>query len=184
MLLRVLRPRTLGAVLASSPIVQMCWAVADLESAVDQWVSATGAGPFFVAPHIAFDELTYRGQPATLDQSSAVGQWGAVQVELFEQHCDSPSAAREIGTGVLQHVCWVAADFDAEAARLVGLGYAEVMACRLPAMAAMRLAWYDTRPVLGCFAEIYEESARMRRMYQRVAAAAVGWDGTDPLRSF
>ena len=59
------------------PIVQMCWMVDDMETAAMQWVQTMGAGPFFLLPHIQLDELTYRGKPAKLDQSSAVGQWGA-----------------------------------------------------------------------------------------------------------
>ena len=56
------------------------------------------------------------------------------------------------------------------------------MTCSLPNMGGMRIAWYDTRPLLGCMVEVYEDSPLMRKFYRRVAAASVGWDGTDPLR--
>lgn len=168
------------------PIVQMCWAVDDIDAAVHRWVTTTGAGPFFLAPHIAFRDLTYRGVSATLDQSSAVGQWGTVQVELFQQHCDSPSPARELldagHTGV-QHMTWFADDLDAEGARLQALGFDELMTARLPVMNDMRIAWYDARPLLGCAVEIYEETPVMRKFYARIAKAADGWDGRDPLRT-
>lgn len=167
------------------PIVQMCWVVDDIETAVAAWATAVGAGPFHLAPHIEFGDLTYRGAPATLDQSSALGQWGAVQLELLQQHCDSPSGVTEMraaGHRGLQHVTWFAEDLDAEGLRLRNLGFDEVMTATLPAMAGMRIAWYDTRPLLGCMAEIYEESRLMRRFYQRIADAALGWDGSRPLR--
>jgi hypothetical protein len=168
------------------PIVQMCWVVDDMEAAALQWVKTTGAGPFFLIPHIRLDELTYRGKPAALDQSSAVGQWGSIQVELFQQHCDNPSGAREMfapGQTGVQHLTWFADDMDAETRRLNALGFATVMTCRLPAIGGMRLAWFDTRAVLGAMAEVYEESALMRRFYQRVARAAEGWNGEEPIRS-
>ncbi len=171
--------------LTSSPIVQACWVVDDIPTAVERWATAVGAGPFFLAGHIAFADLTYRGQPAALDQSSAVGQWGGLQVELFTQHCANPSGARDMfapGTGGLQHVTWFADDLDAEGARLRALGFDEVMTCSLPAVGGTRLAWYDARPLLGCMVEVYEEADLMRRFYRRVARAAEGWDGADPLR--
>ena len=76
--------------------VQMCWVVGDMEASAQQWVETMGAEPFFLVPHIQLDEPTYRGKPATLDQSSAVGQWGTLQVELFQQHCNNPSGEREM----------------------------------------------------------------------------------------
>ena len=173
-----------GAI-AGGPIIQMCWAVDDIESAVQRWVATVGAGPFHLAPHIQFGDLTYRGQPATLDQSSALGQWGTVQVELFQQHCDSPSGAREMvaaGQTGLQHVTWFASDIEAEGRRLVRLGFDEVMTARLPVMGDVRIGWWDARPVLGCMVEVYEESALMRKFYRRIAAASDDWQGDDPLR--
>jgi hypothetical protein len=31
-------------------------------------------------------------------------------------------------------------------------------------------------------AEVYEDSTLMRRFYRRIADAATGWDGSEPLR--
>jgi len=44
-------------------------------------------------------------------------------------------------------------------------------------------AWFDTRVVLGAMVEVYEESDLMRRFYRRVAQAAEGWSGENPIRS-
>jgi hypothetical protein len=168
------------------PIVQMCWVVADMEAAAMQWVKTMGAGPFFLLPHIQLDDLTYRGKPAKLDQSSAVGQWGTVQVELFQQHCNNPSGAREMfapGQTGLQHITWFVDDIDAETRRLNGLGFDTVMTCRLPAVGGLRLAWYDTRKAFGVMVEVYEEGDLMRRFYKRIARAAEGWSGENPVRS-
>jgi len=168
------------------PIVQMCWVVDNMEAAAMQWVKTMGAGPFFLLPHIQLDELTYRGRSAQLDQSSAVGQWGAVQVELFQQHCNNPSGAREMfapGQTGLQHITWFVDDIDAETRRLNALGFDTVMTCRLPAVGGLRLAWYDTRKILGAMVEVYEEGDLMRRFYKRVARAAEGWNGENPVRS-
>lgn len=174
------------AAITPHPIVQICWVVDDMEAAALRWVKMMGAGPFFLLPHIQLDELTYRGKPATLDQSSAVGQWGSVQVELFQQHCQSPSGAREMfapGQTGIQHLTWFADDLDAEARRLNAMGFDTVMTCRLPAVGGMRLAWFDTRKVLSAMVEVYEDCDLMRRFYRRVAKAAEGWSGDNPIRS-
>jgi hypothetical protein len=178
---------TLGRAGGFAPrsIIQMCWLVDDIDSAVPHWVDTLGAGPFHLAAHIEFGDLTYRGQPGTLDQSSALGQWGPIQVELLQQHCESPSGVTEMlaaGHRGVQHVTWFADDLDAEGERLRGLGFAEVMTATLPVMGGMRIAWFDTRELLGCMTEVYEESFLMRRFYRRIAASAEGWDGADPLR--
>ena len=49
------------------------------------------AGPFFAMEHIVFDEVTYRGEPAVYDHSSAFGQWGPMLVELTQVHDAQPT---------------------------------------------------------------------------------------------
>ena len=145
-----------------------------------------GAGPFFPVPHFQLDELTYRGKPATLDQLSAVGQWGTLQVELKMQHCNNLSGAREMyapGETGVQHLTWFADDLDAETRRMEALSFETVMMCRLPMVGGVRLAWFDTRKLLGARVEVHEESDHMHRFYRRVARAANGWKGEDPVRS-
>ena len=83
----------------------------------------------------------------------------------------------------LQHITWFANDIDVETRRLNMLGFDTVMTCRLPAVGGLRLAWYDTRKVFGAMVEVYEEGDLMRRFYSRVARAAEGWNGENPVRS-
>ncbi len=47
----------------------------------------------------------------------------------------------------------------------------------------MCFAWFDTRAVLGARVEVYEESDLMRCFNRRVAQAAEGWSGENPIRS-
>jgi hypothetical protein len=174
------------AALAQREIVQMCWMVDDIEKAVNHWVDTLGAGPFFLLPHIPYDELTYRDKPAVSDQSSAGGQWGSIQVELLQLHDQEPSSILEMqqdGHVGVHHVTWFASDMDQERERLTGLGFDEVMTARLLFANGMRIAWYDTHPLLGCMVEVYEENDQTRRFYRKVAQAAEGWDGNDRLRS-
>lgn len=167
------------------PLVQVCWAVPDIAEAAQRFAQTTGAGPFFLSPHIAYADLTYRGRPATLDQSSAFGQSGDLQIELLQQHCDSPSGVRDMyapGESGIQHMTWFAPDLDAEIDRMNSLGFDTVMTASVPVMQGMRLAWFDTRDPLGVMVEVYEDTDLMRRFYARIRKAAEGWDGSDPLR--
>lgn len=167
------------------PLVQICWAVDDIETAARRWAETTGAGPFYVSAHIEYADLIYRGRPATFDQSSAFGQSGDMQIELLQQHCDSPSGVREMfrpGETGIQHLTWFAPDLDAEIARMNGLGFDTVMTCSVPVMQGMCLAWFDTRPLLGAMAEVYEDRELMHRFYARIRKAAEGWDGSDVVR--
>ena len=164
------------------PIIQMCWVVDNMEAAAKRWVETMGAGPFFLMPHIQFDEVTYRGKPSTLDQSSAVGQWGHLQIELFEQHCNSPAGMRDVfKPGQLQHMTWVVDDLDAESRRLEALGFENVCSCR--PRKGWRIRWFDARSLLGTLIEVYEENAGMRRLYHAVAQAAENWKGERSIRS-
>ena len=85
----------------------------------------SGAGPFTVLEHIAFDEVTFEGAPATYDHSSAFGAWGPILIELTQVHEVRPDglahALTPAGAGV-GHVAWLADDLEAEVARLQAAG--------------------------------------------------------------
>ena len=168
------------------PIIQICWLVDDMEAAARRWVDIMGAGPFSLIPHITdmTENITYKGQPSTLDQSSAVGQWGTMQIELFEQHCNSPAGMREfISPGHVHHMTWAVQDFDAEFKRLVDMGFQSVTTGRGKGN-GKRFGWFDATAVLGTLIEVYEDSEAIRAFYRKIAKAADGWTGENPIRRF
>lgn len=109
------------------PIVQVGWSVfEDVEVAAEKWTKFTGAGPFFVSRHIPLEDVVHRGKPTTLDHSTALAQWGTVQLELMYQHCDSPSFIKDLcpdRKSRLVSVSWLAPDLDAETSRMEDLGF-------------------------------------------------------------
>lgn len=166
------------------PIIQICWMVDNMEAAARRWVDIMGAGPFFLIPHITdmTESITYKGQPSTLDQSSAVGQWGNIQIELFEQHCNSPAGMREfISPGHVHHMTWAVQDFETEFKRLVDMGFPNVTMGRGKS-SGKRFGWFDATAVLGTLIEIYEESEEIREFYRKIARAAEYWKGENPIR--
>jgi hypothetical protein len=169
------------------PIVQIAYIVPDVRAAAQHWVDRVGAGPFFVFDHFELT-ATHRGEPAELDHSPAFGQWGAVQVELIQLHELEPAPFREAfggGKFGLHHMTWFPEDpddLDAEGARLEELGWPCVL--DMTGHTGTRALFHDVRAQLGHFIELYVGTPQIRRHYERVARAAQGWDGRDPIREY
>ena len=97
------------------------YVVADLRAGIARFERVFGAGPFFVMEHLPFDEVTYLGEPAEYDHSSAFGKWGTTIVELTQVHGGSPPELIQQITRV-GHVGILADDVKAETERLVAAG--------------------------------------------------------------
>ncbi len=159
--------------LGSGP-VQLAYCVSDVRSAALWWVDRFGAGPFFVRDHIEVADVFVHGEPGGFDHSSAYGQWGPLMVELVTIH--DPPSLRSIG---LHHAAFFVDSFDRATSGLAAAGWPPAL---VAAAGETRFAFHDARAELGHLIEIYEGSAPLRRFYTMVADAAVGWDGTDPIR--
>lgn len=158
--------------------VQNAYHVADLDMAIDRWHAATGLGPFFIRRHIALYDVRYRGQPATLDISAAHVQAGPVQVELVTQHCDSPSAFRDMfdaATDGFHHAAVFPEDHAALVAHYEKLGFAT--ATDFVTGEGRGATYLDTRPLLGHMLEVYRVNDSLIDFYARIAEAAQTWDG-------
>jgi len=166
-------------------VMQVAWMVDDLHAACARWIRTTGIGPFLTVPHVMLEEYRYRGRPAGgLDFSVAIAQWGGVQVELVQQHCDSPSAYRDTiakGQGGFHHLAIYTADYDAAYAHYRDQGFEVAVG---GTFGGFRFSYIDTSTAIGCMVELIEENPAQSDFFRRVAQAADGWDGaTDPIRS-
>ena len=74
---------------------QAAWVVNDLEEAMHRWIKTVRVGPFFVMPHVEVTQTCYHGTPTAIDFSGALAQSGPLQIELIQQHSDTPSAYRD-----------------------------------------------------------------------------------------
>src|ERR1700752_5397492 len=96
------------------PIRQIGYVVTDLDQAVSNWVEL-GVGPWLVMRGLPMRAL-YRGEPCETTLSLALSNSGELQVELIQQHDDTPSILTEFlaanGPGYHQLDYW-AEDFDA-----------------------------------------------------------------------
>jgi len=171
------------AAVSLGPPVQIAYAVPDAAAAAVQWADDFGAGPFLLRRHIELAEVTYRGTPGVFDHTSAYGQWGDVMVELVQDHTVGPSVVRDQfpdGGSGLHHLAHFVDDLDGTVAALVASGYELAMSARTSG--GLEFHFVDARRTHGHFFELYRGTERMRGFYASIAALAVGWDGSDPVR--
>ena len=168
-------------------IIQSGWVVRDMDEALEHWL-AKGAGPFWVARRQTDFELFYREDPVKLDLSVAWGQFGAIQIELVQQHNDAPSAFRDSFPGEIpgghggafQHMGLFNPSYE-EAYRDV---LAQGFDCSLRGCVnGTRFAFMDTREAFGFMLELTEMSPEMVGFYAEIEQASKDWDGSNPLRS-
>lgn len=164
------------------PVHHIGYVVEDLRGGVARFSAATGAGPFFAMEHIVFDEVTFGGEPAVYDHSSAFGQWGPLLVELTQVHDARPAGLRQAlvspGGGV-GHVAWLADSLERESERLRAAGLAPFHTGRTgPAHAV----WFHGGPLFGHPVEVLQTRDELLGFYAMVREASPGWDGAEPLR--
>lgn len=164
-------------------VMQVCWVVEDIDRAMANWTQVMGIGPFYIFRDLRIDSVRYRGTPTSTHFSIAIAQAGGVQIELAQQHCDNPSAYRDLvekGRDGLHHIAIYVADYPAALAHFTDQGLVPSIE---GTFGAMRFAYVDTSEKLGCMVEIIEHDPIEDEIFARVAQGAENWDGvTDPVR--
>jgi Glyoxalase/Bleomycin resistance protein/Dioxygenase superfamily len=158
------------------------YVVEDLRRDVPRFAGAMGAGPFFAFEHIVFDEVTYRGEPAVYDHSSAFGQWGPIMVELTQVYDAQPvglaNAFVQPGAGV-GHVGLLVDSLADEVARLQTAG---LMPFHTGRGGPVSVVWLDGGERFGHPVEVLQRQDELERFYAMIRDASRDWDGSEPLR--
>jgi hypothetical protein len=166
------------------PIHHVCYIVDDIPKAVDQWVEATGAGPFFhLGEHIEFEETLLEGEPCVFDHASAIGKWGPIFLELIELHELTPELESRFYTGGaggsnIAHIAYIVDDPVAESERLEAAAMPKFLHLR---QGPIQISLHDA-PLLGHAIEVHENTDAINGLFALFAAGAEGWDGSEPLR--
>lgn len=164
-------------------LVQIAYRVDDLEAACHDWAQKVGAGPFLVRRHLPV-VATHNGEPAVYDHSAAFGQWGPVMLEIIQLHECEPASMREVleheAPGQVNHYACFVDDLEAASAGLIDQGMALTMS--LTSSSGMEVRFHDARHVVGGILELYVGNEHLRGFYDKVAALADGWDGSDVVR--
>ena len=170
------------------PIRQVGYVVRDLDRAMADWL-ALGVGPWFVVREYT-QQVIYRGKASEVTISIALANSGDLQVELIQQHGDTPSIFTEfLGSGRegFHQFAWWVTDFDAAVASAEAAGW-PVVWCGGESGETdnpeTRFAYVES-PAGGpaTIFEIMELTDVTRGMGVFVRDAAKDWDGSDPIRT-
>jgi hypothetical protein len=163
-------------------LAQISFVVDDLDTAMQQWLSTSQTGPFFVLRHLDDLPVAYRGERTPLDISVGFAQMGQVHIELVQQHNSGPSVYRELykpGSGGLHHICIPVDDFEGVQQNYLDQGFAVGMKLEY---GGTPMVYLDTTTAIGCMTELVRADPGIMALYQQIADAAVNWDGTDAVR--
>jgi hypothetical protein len=160
---------------------QLGHVVDDVIAAATSWVRTFGVGPFHVLPVVA-QQADYRGEVRTVQIQVAVAQAGPVQIELIQQHCDTPSVFSEWsrrGASSFHQMATLTSDYDAKVAHFQALGYS-IAAESLGG--GFRVAYIDTATEFGFCTEIVDAPSSFVDQVRGISDTCANWDGRDPVR--
>ena len=171
--------------LATLPVRQIAYFVADIYKAAAAHTRSFGSGPFFVLDHVALTRNEHRGVARPFDHSSAYGQWGDVMVELVVQHNADASAFHDMyphGSGRfgIHHTALFVDDLATAIAEFAADGLA--LAQYAKTTTGTDFAFIDAVERYGHMVELYEPTPALTSFYAMVAGAANYWDGRNPIR--
>jgi len=164
------------------PMRQVGIVVRDIEKAMRHWVEVCGIGPWFYAEQLPLTEFRYKGRVYDIRMSVALANSGDVQLELIQQRCDSPSHYRDFlaaGHEGMQHWSSWPVNYDDILKRALSTGYS-VGQQGDSARGRFVYLWNEGHP--GTVIEMAHMTEARRRIFDAIRAAAIDWDGSDPIR--
>jgi hypothetical protein len=166
-------------------IRQNGYVVRDLGAALTHWIDVLQVGPFYVLEHVQAQGFHYRGEPGALEVSFAFAHSGPLQIELIQQHGDTPSMYRDFlaaGHEGLQHVAYWTDAFDALVAKAEAAGFEVGQGGAFGADG--RFVYFANEAHPGSVVEVSEvcEGSLKQRFFEAVRNASVDWDGSESIR--
>jgi hypothetical protein len=164
------------------PIRQNGYVVRDIEAALKHWTEVIGVGPFWYFERVPIEQFSYQGEPSPLEVSIALANTGPLQIELIQQRNDAPSMYRDFlsaGHEGLQHVAYWTKSFDADLDRAQGSGFQVAQSGQIGADG--RFVYFQSAGHPGTVVELSEISGPKGTFFARIAQAAAGWDGSNPI---
>jgi methylmalonyl-CoA/ethylmalonyl-CoA epimerase len=178
-------PVQLNDTIASlGPVIQLAFVPKDFQACLDFWTRTMGAGPFMLMEHIQAETAYYKGQPLSIDMTAAVGYWGDMQIEIIQQHCDTPSIYStwiEEGHEGLHHVLVAVEDMPA-ALKVCERAGATLLQGATYRGGSAEVAYLDTGGGPGSMLELWKPDAAGLGFFASIRDMARNWDGQDPIR--
>ena len=165
-------------------IIQTAFVVENIHESIESWVGDCHVGPWFLLDHFTGDHPVYRGAPSQADVAIAMAFAGHMLIELIQPNDANPSVYKETidarGYG-FHHLGRASDDIEADIAELEGRGY--ILAFRAGVPTGGDVAYMD-RPGFSGVLELITATRGMEEAFTAFWRAAVGWDGSDPVRPF
>lgn len=164
-------------------ITQISYVVEDIEVSMKEYTRHMNVGPWFVSAPIQTKDSEYRGNIVDFKLRLAIAYSGHTQIELIQQLDDQPSVFRELiqrsGFG-FHHFGVATKTIDEDVARLQAQG--GTVAFRARSQRGARVVYLDGIGHLPGMIELIEMTDAQESFYTNIYAAALTWDGTDPIR--
>ena len=158
--------------------------VRDIRAAMAHWVEVCGVGPWFYADKLPVTAFSYAGvRYDDIHISVALANSGDVQLELIQQRCDTPSMYRDFlsaGHEGMQHWSSWPEDYDVKLEKALSFGFT---IGQEGDSARGRFVYLKNEGHPGTVIEMAHMTEGRRRIFDKVRAAAVNWDGNAPIRN-
>lgn len=166
-------------------IRQNGYVVRDIEAAMRHWSGTMGVGPWFYIEQAPIRDFRYHGAPSDVQVSIALANSGPLQLELIQQRNDAPSMYRDYlnaGQEGLQHIAYWTESFAADLDKALALGFTighEGMNGDYGPF-----AYFESASHWGTVIELSDVGGPKKRLFDHIAEASQGWDGSNPIRDF
>ena len=165
------------------PMRQIGIVVRDIDRAMRHWIEVCGVGPWFLAEKLPLDGFWYKEQAyPDIHLTIALANSGEVQLELIEQRCATPSLYRDFlaaGHEGPQHWSSWPEDYRERLARALAGGWTIGQRGESP---RGPFVYFANEGHPGTVVEMAELTPARRRIFEAVRQAAIGWNGSDPVR--
>ncbi|HUI59607.1 MAG TPA: VOC family protein [Steroidobacteraceae bacterium] len=166
-------------------IMQMAYVVKDIRQEMMEWVTKLRVGPWFLLEHFTGEHPVYRGRKSTADVAIAMSFAGHMNIELIQPNDSNPSVYKESidahGYG-FHHWGVASADVDADIKLYEAMGMEVAFRAGVPT--GGDVAYMDTHGRMPGFVELIATNPLMERAFAHFYGAALGWDGSNPVRPF
>jgi hypothetical protein len=165
------------------PVKQWGFLVKDLDEAMACWVDQLGVGPWWGFRNVRVTSQ-FQGSETNVTMDVGLAFQSGVQIELIHQTNDVASPYRAFyetdARQTLHQVAYFAKDIDAAVAKAQGMGMSEVGS--VSTLIGTRYVYMDSPALQGLVVELMEIHDGFEEEYERNAAEAQRWDGSDPYR--
>ena len=164
---------------------QVAYVTDDMHRTLKFLSETAGIGPWFVAWDIPVPNCTYRGAPIDIRMDAALANSGGVQIEVIRQNSPGPSMYTEFtdrhGFGLTpQHFSSWTRRYDEIMRDALAKGYEKIQEGR----SRYGPFVYFQHPDQPDFTyEVTELTPERDSIFRQVREAAIGWDGSDPVRT-